>query len=177
MELKSPKMNDKTGSSKENGEPRGKGKASGGRLFIVGGDKGGVGKTTVARLLVEYFDEMKRPSRPFDTEFPRGSLVRFAPSTTRLIDITTVKSQIELFDSLAGSSAPHVLDLRAGTFSSVLQTFEDISILEQVREGKLQLYFFHVIGGKFRSAGRGGGCDGAIADPTAYRGEIPCHRP
>lgn len=124
-----------------------------GRLYIVGGDKGGVGKTTVARLLVEYFDEMKKPARAFDTEFPKGSLVRFHPKTTRLVDITTVKSQIEVFDSLQASDAPHVLDLRAGTFSSVLKTFEDISILEQMREGLLQLYFFHVIGGNYEALG------------------------
>lgn len=126
---------------------------SGGKLFIVGGDKGGVGKTTVSRLLVEYFDEMKRPARSFDTEYPRGSLARFSPDSTKLIDITTVKAQIELFDSLASSAAPHILDLRAGTFTSVLKTFEDISILEQMREGQLQLYFFHVIGGNYEALG------------------------
>lgn len=134
---------------------------SGGRLFVVGGDKGGVGKTTVSRLLVEYFDEMKRPARAFDTEYPRGSLTRFAPNSTKLIDITAVKAQIELFDSLTGSAAPHILDLRAGTFTSVLKTFEDISILEQVREGRLQLYFFHVIGGNFEALGE-------VADAMAH---------
>lgn len=124
-----------------------------GKLFIVGGDKGGVGKTTVARLLVEYFDEMRRPPRVFDTEYPKGSLVRFYPNTTKLIDITTVKSQIEIFDSLQASRAPHVLDLRAGTFSSVLRTFEDISVLDQMREGLLDITFFHVIGGNYEALG------------------------
>lgn len=125
----------------------------GGRLYIVGGDKGGVGKTTVSRLLVEYFDEMHRPPRAFDTEYPKGSLQRFHPKTTRLVDIQTVKSQIEIFDSLQESRAPHVLDLRAGTFSNVLRTFEDIAILDQMREGLLEIYFFHVIGGNWEALG------------------------
>lgn len=124
-----------------------------GKLYIVGGDKGGVGKTTVSRLLVEYFDEMHRPPRVFDTEFPKGSLQRFHPKITRLVDIQTVKSQIEIFDSLQESRAPHVLDLRAGTFSNVLRTFEDIAILEQMREGLLEIYFFHVIGGNWEALG------------------------
>jgi hypothetical protein len=124
-----------------------------GKLFIVGGDKGGVGKTTVARLLVEYFDEMRRPARAFDTEFPKGSLVRFHPKTTRVLDITTVKGQIEVFDSLRESRSPHVLDLRAGTFSNVLRTFEDIAILDQLREGLIEIHFLHVIGGNYEALG------------------------
>ena len=164
--MKKVKTVSKGASSAKSATNQGNSKMSGGRLFIVGGDKGGVGKTTVSRLLVEYFDEMKRPARPFDTEFPRGSLARFAPATTRLIDITTVKSQIELFDSIASSPAPHVLDLRAGTFSSVLKTFEDISILEQMREGKLQLFFFHVIGGNYEALGE-------VADAMA---QLPIQR-
>lgn len=124
-----------------------------GKLFIVGGDKGGVGKTTVSRLLVEYFDEMRRPPRVFDTEYPKGSLIRFYPAITRLVDITTVKSQIEIFDSVQASRAPHILDLRAGTFSGVLRTFEDISILDQMREGLLEITFFHVIGGNYEALG------------------------
>jgi len=133
-------------SEKEEGEMAGK-------LFIVGGDKGGVGKTTVARLLVEYFEEMRKTPRVFDTEHPKGSLLRFHPKITRLIDVTTVKSQIEIFDSLQASRAPHVVDLRAGTFSNVLSTFEDIAILEQLREGLLDITFFHVIGGNYEALG------------------------
>ena len=38
-------------------------------VILVGGDKGGVGKTTVARTLIDYFGTNQTPIRAFDTEF------------------------------------------------------------------------------------------------------------
>ena len=46
-------------------------------LILVGADKGGVGKTTVARSLLDYFARKNILTRAFDTENPRGSLHRF----------------------------------------------------------------------------------------------------
>jgi len=46
-------------------------------VIIVGADKGGVGKTTVARTLLDYFTAHQIPTRAFDTEAPRGTLKRF----------------------------------------------------------------------------------------------------
>ena len=41
-------------------------------VIIVGADKGGVGKTTVARTLLDYFTAHQIATRAFDTETPRG---------------------------------------------------------------------------------------------------------
>ena len=51
-------------------------------VIIVGADKGGVGKTTVARTLLDYFGAHQTPTRAFDTEAPRGTLHRFHPEKT-----------------------------------------------------------------------------------------------
>ena len=42
-------------------------------VIVVGADKGGVGKTTVARTLLDYFTANNIASRAFDTESPRGT--------------------------------------------------------------------------------------------------------
>ena len=55
-------------------------------LILVGADKGGVGKTTTARTLLDYFARKNVLTRAFDTENPRGSLHRFYPSITEIID-------------------------------------------------------------------------------------------
>jgi cellulose biosynthesis protein BcsQ len=39
-------------------------------VIPVGADKGGVGKTTVSRTLLDYFASRKVPTRAFDTEPP-----------------------------------------------------------------------------------------------------------
>ena len=43
-------------------------------VIVVGADKGGVGKTTVSRTLLDYFSANNIPTRAFDTESPRGTL-------------------------------------------------------------------------------------------------------
>ena len=37
-------------------------------VIVVGADKGGVGKTTVSRTLLDYFIAHNVPTRAFDTE-------------------------------------------------------------------------------------------------------------
>ncbi|MGH6853488.1 MAG: hypothetical protein ACREDJ_09930, partial [Methylocella sp.] len=41
-------------------------------VIVVGADKGGVGKTTVARTLLDYFTAHQVPTRAFDSEAPKG---------------------------------------------------------------------------------------------------------
>ena len=43
-------------------------------LILVGADKGGVGKTTLSRALMDYFVRKNILTRAFDTENPRGTL-------------------------------------------------------------------------------------------------------
>jgi MinD superfamily P-loop ATPase len=40
---------------------------------VVGADKGGVGKTTVARTVLDYFTAHHLPARAYDSEAPKGT--------------------------------------------------------------------------------------------------------
>ncbi len=64
-------------------------------VLIVGADKGGVGKTTVARTLIDYLTAHQIPTRAFDTEAPKGTLKRFHPATTEIVDINLVSDQMK----------------------------------------------------------------------------------
>ena len=55
-------------------------------LILVGADKGGVGKTTVSRALLDFFARKNILTRAFDTENPRGTLKRFYPDLAEIID-------------------------------------------------------------------------------------------
>src|SRR5205823_14258011 len=74
-------------------------------VIIVGADKGGVGKTTVARTLLDYFIVQQIPTRAFDTEAPRGTLKRFHPEVAEVVDMTLVADQMKIFDTLNSSEA------------------------------------------------------------------------
>src|SRR3990170_6548889 len=100
-------------------------------VILVGADKGGVGKTTVARTLLDYFGAHQTPIRAFDTESPRGTLKRFHPDVTEVVDVTAVPDQMKIFDTLESSSAAVTLiDVRAGIMSSTLNALRNIGFLD-----------------------------------------------
>ena len=121
-------------------------------LILVGADKGGVGKTTVSRILLDYFARKNVLSRAFDTENPRGSLKRFYPATTEIIDLENVAHQMKVLDTLETANVPVTLvDLKAGGLSYALDIFERIGVLEAARAGQFTLGLFHIVGSSIAS--------------------------
>jgi hypothetical protein len=116
-------------------------------VILVGADKGGVGKTTVARALLDYFDSNDMSPRAFDTEWPRGTLKRFHPTATEIVDVTAVPDQMKIFDTLGNPEAKvTVIDVRAGLLSSTLQALSDIGFLESAKKGQTTFAVFHILG-------------------------------
>ncbi len=121
-------------------------------LILVGADKGGVGKTTVSRALLDFFARKNVLTRAFDTENPRGSLKRFYPTATEIIDLENVAHQMKVLDTLESANVPVTLvDLKAGGLSYALDIFERIGVLEAARSGQFTLGLFHIIGSSIAS--------------------------
>jgi hypothetical protein len=116
-------------------------------VIVVGADKGGVGKTTVSRTLLDYFDANNIPTRAFDTESPRGTLKRFHPEITEIVDLTTTSDQMKVFDTLnAASPSVTVIDARAGLMSRTLGSLRDIGFLDAAKSGQITFAVFHMLG-------------------------------
>ena len=116
-------------------------------VILVGADKGGVGKTTVARTLLDYFGAHQTPLRAFDTEFPRGTLRRFHPELTEVVNVTSVTDQMKIFDTLGSADAKvTVIDVRAGLLSSTLQALGEIGFIESAKKGQITFVVFHILG-------------------------------
>jgi hypothetical protein len=114
-------------------------------VIIVGADKGGVGKTTVTRTLLDYFSARKIPIRAFDTEAPKGTLKRFHPEVADVVDVTRVPDQMQIFDTLTDSTVT-VIDVRAGLLSPTLNALRDIGFLDAARKGQITFSVFHILG-------------------------------
>src|SRR5437868_5988853 len=116
-------------------------------VIVVGADKGGVGKTTVSRTLLDYFSANNVPTRAFDTEYPRGTLKRFHPEVTEIVDVTSTSDQMKIFDTLntSGTSVT-VIDVRAGLLSPTLAALRDIGFLDAARSGQITFAVFHILG-------------------------------
>jgi hypothetical protein len=134
-------------------------------VIIVGADKGGVGKTTVARTLLDYFDAHQIPTRAFDTEAPKGTLKRFHPDITDVVDINLVPDQMKIFDTLhSADAAVTVIDVRAGLMSGTLKALRDIGFIDAAKKGQITFAVFHILGPTIASLDE-------IADTAAYLGD------
>ncbi|HZT26265.1 MAG TPA: hypothetical protein VFA57_11230 [Pseudolabrys sp.] len=134
-------------------------------VILVGADKGGVGKTTVARTLLDYFAAHQTPTRAFDTESPRGTLKRFHPDVTEVVDVTAVADQMKIFDTLGSADARvTIIDVRAGLLSSTLQALSDIGFLDSAKKGQITFAVFHILGPSIASLNE-------IAETTRFVGD------
>jgi hypothetical protein len=116
-------------------------------VILVGADKGGVGKTTVCRALLDYFIAHNVPTRAFDTEAPKGTLKRFHPDLTDVVDITVTADQMKMFDTLSAADAQvTVIDIRAGLLSPTLRALRDIGLLDAAKKSQLTFVVFHILG-------------------------------
>lgn len=121
------------------------------KLIFVGADKGGVGKTTVARVLHDYYREKGRPVFVFDTEFPYGNISR-SIKRSKIINLESSSDQVLLFDSVIGTkNGVVIVDFRAGLITKLLQLLENIGFLAEAKKGTVDLVLMHVVGASMAS--------------------------
>lgn len=113
-------------------------------VIIVGADKGGVGKTTVAKIVLDYLRNSGLDYRAFDAESPKGNLKRFFPDA-QVVDLDHSDGQMAALDGITGSKVT-VIDLAARQLSKTLTLLGEIGLLESVRDGKLDVVVLHVLG-------------------------------
>jgi hypothetical protein len=122
-------------------------------VVIVGADKGGVGKTTVARALKDYYQSHGITVRAFDGEFlakdpvtgeSRGTFARFFPGTT-VVNLGESDDQMKVFDGLHLAQVT-LVDLPAGNMTSTLTMLRTLGFFSGIDQGILRLTALHVIG-------------------------------
>ena len=121
-------------------------------LILVGADKGGVGKTTVCRILLDYLAQRGITARAFDTESPRGTLERFHPDITEIVNIHDTSDQMRIIDTLGDAEAKVTLvDVRAGQLGTLLEALDEFGFLEAAKEGEYNFLLFHILGSSIAS--------------------------
>ncbi len=116
-------------------------------VILVGADKGGVGKTTVTRAVLDYLAANNILARAFDTEFPRGTLKRFHAPITEVVDITQTADQMRILDTLNSAQVKvSVIDTRAGALALTLRALRDVGFLDAAKEGQFNFVVFHILG-------------------------------
>ncbi len=71
------------------------------KIHLIGGEKGGVGKSMVARLLAQYFIDHAMPFVGYDTDRSHGALLPDSAPSTR----NSGRSSCDSRETFSGSSS------------------------------------------------------------------------
>lgn len=108
------------------------------RIVFVAGDKGGVGKSFLARTLLQYYLDSKLPVRAFDIDPVNPNLAQYYPEYTIALNI---EEPGEL-DAIRNDIEKHPLilvDCAARSLVKIDQWFKDLDLFRE--RAQLQLSF------------------------------------
>jgi len=116
------------------------------RILLIGGEKGGVGKSLVSRALAQYFIDHSMPFVGFDTDRSHGALMRFYADYASPILIDRYEALDHIVEVAVEQSGLRVLvDLAAQTHAPLVAWMDDSGVLDLARENGLQITYWHVM--------------------------------
>jgi len=116
------------------------------RILLIGGEKGGVGKSLVSRALAQYFIDHSMPFVGFDTDRSHGALMRFHADYASPILIDRYEALDHIVEVAVEQSGLRVLvDLAAQTHAPLVAWMDDSGVLDLARENGLQITYWHVM--------------------------------
>lgn len=116
------------------------------RIHLIGGEKGGVGKSVVARVVAQYLIDKNLPFVGFDTDRSHGSLLRFYSDYASPV----VGDNYESLDAIVESAVEQpdkriLVDLAAQTHEQLVRWMDESGVLETVAELGVSFTYWHVM--------------------------------
>jgi len=103
-------------------------------IYIVASPRPRVGKTLLARLLLEFFRSEGRPVVGFDLNPREPALADRFPSMVWRVDIAEIRGQMELFDRLlADQTSFKVIDVGYSRFEQFFAVMAEIGFVQEAR--------------------------------------------
>jgi hypothetical protein len=115
-------------------------------IHFIGGEKGGVGKSLVARILAQYLIDHERPFLGFDTDKSHGALMRFYAGYASPVVVDRYESLDVIVEAAAAEPHRNILvDMAAQTQDALTQWMDDSALIELSSEMGLGLTYWHVM--------------------------------
>ncbi len=115
-------------------------------IHFIGGEKGGVGKSLVSRLVAQYLIDKELPFLGFDTDRSHGALLRFYAgfASPVLID------RYEALDSIIEAAVEQpdrrlLVDLAAQTHDPLVKWMDESGVLDMAAESGFTITYWHVM--------------------------------
>jgi len=115
-------------------------------IHLIGGEKGGVGKSLVARLLAQYMIDNHIAFLGFDTDRSHGALLRFYAGYASPVLIDSYESMDAIVEAASENPDRRVLvDLAAQTQNRLTLWMDESQLLEVAPELGLNIRYWHVM--------------------------------
>jgi hypothetical protein len=108
-------------------------------LYIVASPRPGVGKTLIARLLIDFFRTGNRSVVGYDLDPREPDFAGCFPKFVSTVDITETRGQMALFDRLvAGDPRATVIDLGYSLFEKFFAVLTEIGFVREARRRRIE---------------------------------------
>jgi hypothetical protein len=116
------------------------------QIHFIGGEKGGVGKSVVARVLAQYLIDNNMPFLGFDTDRSHGSLMRFYTDFASPVVVDNYESLDAIVEAAIEQPEKRILvDLAAQTHDALVKWMGESGVLDMVGDSGIQLNYWHVM--------------------------------
>ncbi|MEO7335788.1 MAG: mobilization protein [Caldimonas sp.] len=115
-------------------------------IHLVGGEKGGVGKSLVSRVLAQYLIDRNLPFTGFDTDRSHGALMRFYAEHASPALVNHYEALDRIIEAAVEQPGRRILvDLAAQTFDPLIKWMDDSGVVNLADEMDIHLHYWHVM--------------------------------
>lgn len=116
------------------------------KIHLIGGEKGGVGKSVVARVVAQYLIDKEIQFLGFDTDRSHGSLLRFYAGYASPVVVDSYESLDTIVEAATENPEKRILvDLAAQTHDPLVKWMDDSGVLDTTEELGVSFHYWHVM--------------------------------
>jgi hypothetical protein len=116
------------------------------KIHLVGGEKGGVGKSMLSRLLAQYFIDHELSFVGFDTDRSHGSLMRFYAEHAAPALVDRYEALDRIMEAAVEQPGRRVLvDLAAQTHEPLVRWMDESGVLDMADVSSVAVHYWHVM--------------------------------
>lgn len=115
-------------------------------IHFIGGEKGGVGKSLVSRLVAQYLIDKELPFLGFDTDRSHGALLRFYAGFASPVLIDRYEALDSIIEAAVEQPERRLLvDLAAQTHGPLVKWMDESGVLDMAGESGFTITYWHVM--------------------------------
>jgi hypothetical protein len=115
-------------------------------IHLIGGEKGGVGKSLVARILAQYLIDKQQPFLGFDTDRSHGALMRFYAGFASPVLVDRYEALDSIVEAAVAQPERRILvDLAAQTHEPLGKWMDESGVLDLGDEAGFAFHYWHVM--------------------------------